>query len=268
MTGGSSPSTWRACSSARGQGGARRLRRCRVRGAAGRLGGGLRRGAAQRPGAPHGPHRHGAQPEDAAAVAGVVPPAPGDRRGGDRGAAGRGRDDAQRHHAGAAAARRRPAVHLRARVGGDRGRAAARPRRSRTADPRIAPRLRAPGADPASSRPDLFAIHPMYALEAEEEIVFLADAFLSHVPESGARPAGVPGLARPARTSRRRTTICTRCCSCSSGRSAGVVRRPAVGAEDAGPPGLPGRPAARGSRTSTWCTCTATRWPRSAPARA
>jgi hypothetical protein len=33
---------------------------------------------------------------------------------------------------------------------------------------------------------DLFAIHPMYALEAEEEIVFLADAFLSHVPESGA----------------------------------------------------------------------------------
>jgi LPS sulfotransferase NodH len=34
--------------------------------------------------------------------------------------------------------------------------------------------------------PDLYAIHPMYALEAEEEIVFLADAFLSHVPESGA----------------------------------------------------------------------------------
>ncbi|WP_431234864.1 sulfotransferase family protein [Mycolicibacterium psychrotolerans] len=34
--------------------------------------------------------------------------------------------------------------------------------------------------------PELFAIHPMYAREAEEEIVFLADAFLSHVPESGA----------------------------------------------------------------------------------
>lgn len=34
--------------------------------------------------------------------------------------------------------------------------------------------------------PDLFAIHPMYALEAEEEIVFLADAFLSHVAEAGA----------------------------------------------------------------------------------
>lgn len=34
--------------------------------------------------------------------------------------------------------------------------------------------------------PDLFAIHPMHALEAEEEIVWLADAFLSHVPESAA----------------------------------------------------------------------------------
>ncbi|MET3961686.1 hypothetical protein ABIE44_001620 [Marmoricola sp. OAE513] len=34
--------------------------------------------------------------------------------------------------------------------------------------------------------PDLFAIHPMYVMEAEEEIVFLDAAFLSHVPESGA----------------------------------------------------------------------------------
>jgi hypothetical protein len=64
-----------------------------------------------------------------------------------------------------------------------------------------APRLDYPfvGVDPriavsegreAKSRelaPDLFAIHPMYAREAEEEIVFLADAFLSHVPESGAQ---------------------------------------------------------------------------------
>jgi hypothetical protein len=64
----------------------------------------------------------------------------------------------------------------------------------------VAPRLeyRFSGTDPrieisemreAKSRelaPDLFAIHPMYAREAEEEIVFLADAFFSHVPESGA----------------------------------------------------------------------------------
>jgi hypothetical protein len=34
--------------------------------------------------------------------------------------------------------------------------------------------------------PELFAIHPMYAREPEEEIVFLSDAFLSHVPESSA----------------------------------------------------------------------------------
>lgn len=35
--------------------------------------------------------------------------------------------------------------------------------------------------------PDLFAIHPMYANDAEEEIMFLADAFLSHVPEASAQ---------------------------------------------------------------------------------
>lgn len=53
------------------------------------------------------------------------------------------------------------------------------------ADPRIA----ISEAREAKSRefaPELFAIHPMYAREAEEEIVFLSDAFLSHVPESGA----------------------------------------------------------------------------------
>ncbi|RAU90308.1 sulfotransferase [Mycobacterium colombiense] len=54
-----------------------------------------------------------------------------------------------------------------------------------TLDPRIA----ISEAREAKSRelaPELFSIHPMYAREAEEEIVFLADAFLSHVPESGA----------------------------------------------------------------------------------
>jgi hypothetical protein len=50
-------------------------------------------------------------------------------------------------------------------------------------DPRIA-------AGQARSRqmrefaPELYAIHPTDALEADEEIVFLADAFLSHVPEA------------------------------------------------------------------------------------
>lgn len=53
----------------------------------------------------------------------------------------------------------------------------------------VDPRIAVSEAREAKSRelaPELFAIHPMYALEAEEEIVFLADAFLSHVPESGA----------------------------------------------------------------------------------
>jgi Sulfotransferase family len=53
----------------------------------------------------------------------------------------------------------------------------------------VDPRIAISEAREAKSRelaPDLFAIHPMYAREAEEEIVFLADAFLSHVPESGA----------------------------------------------------------------------------------
>jgi len=53
----------------------------------------------------------------------------------------------------------------------------------------VDPRIAVSEGREAKSRelaPDLFAIHPMYAREAEEEIVFLADAFLSHVPESGA----------------------------------------------------------------------------------
>lgn len=52
-----------------------------------------------------------------------------------------------------------------------------------SADPRI------PDAVAASERmralaPELHAIHPSDALEPEEEILFLADAFLSHVPEA------------------------------------------------------------------------------------
>lgn len=53
----------------------------------------------------------------------------------------------------------------------------------------VDPRIAISEAREAKSRelaPELFTIHPMYAREAEEEIVFLADAFLSHVPESGA----------------------------------------------------------------------------------
>lgn len=52
------------------------------------------------------------------------------------------------------------------------------------------PRIAVSEKREATSRelaPELFAIHPMYAREPEEEIVFLSDAFLSHVPESGAQ---------------------------------------------------------------------------------
>ena len=54
---------------------------------------------------------------------------------------------------------------------------------------RVDPRIAATEAREEQTRafvPELFAIHPMYAREAEEEIMFLADAFLSHVPESAA----------------------------------------------------------------------------------
>ncbi|CAN5668307.1 sulfotransferase [soil metagenome] len=53
----------------------------------------------------------------------------------------------------------------------------------------IDPRIAISEAREAKSRelaPELFAIHPMHAREPEEEIVFLSDAFLSHVPEAGA----------------------------------------------------------------------------------
>ncbi len=53
------------------------------------------------------------------------------------------------------------------------------------ADPRIAD-AEAREEQTRAFASDLFAIHPMYAHEAEEEIMFLADAFLSHVPEASA----------------------------------------------------------------------------------
>lgn len=49
------------------------------------------------------------------------------------------------------------------------------------------PRIAAAEAREEQTRafaPELFAIHPTYVHEAEEEIVFLSDAFLSHIPEA------------------------------------------------------------------------------------
>ena len=70
-----------------------------------------------------------------------------------------------------------------------------------------AQRIARPGWDPSAPDPrivdaeareeqtrtfatELFAIHPTYVHEAEEEIVFLADAFLSPIPEAS---CDVPG---------------------------------------------------------------------------
>lgn len=50
-------------------------------------------------------------------------------------------------------------------------------------DPRI-PDAEARSRQMREFAPDLWAIHPTDALEPDEEIVFLADAFLSHVPEA------------------------------------------------------------------------------------
>ena len=199
-----------------------------------------------------------AQPADAAARAGVVPPPPGDRRRGDRRPGRRRRDDAQRHDAGAAAAGRRPAVPLRARLGGPRGRAAARPRprRPRTrgsagAGPR--------GADPRSSRPTCSrstrctrwrprrrsSSSPTRSSRTCPSRARDVPAYRSWIDTAGLRaglrpPAPDAPAAAVAEAAARRD------------------RRP-LGAEDAGPPRLPRRPARAASPTCTSCTCTATR---------
>lgn len=51
------------------------------------------------------------------------------------------------------------------------------------ADPRITD-AKARERTTRAHAPEYFSIHPTYATEAEEEIMFLADAFLSHVPEA------------------------------------------------------------------------------------
>ena len=53
----------------------------------------------------------------------------------------------------------------------------------RAADPRVAD-AETREQQVRQFAPELFAIHPTYVHEAEEEIVFLADAFLSHIPEA------------------------------------------------------------------------------------
>ena len=137
-------------------------------------------------------------------------------------------------------------------------------RRPRTRGSRSAKRAR---RRPVNSPPDLFAIHPMYALEAEEEIVFLADAFLSHVPESGAHvPAYRAWLDdqdfTPAYDHLHRMLQFLQWQKRHRGQvaSAGCSRRRHTSAIST--------TCARSSPTCTWCTCTATRARPSRRARA
>ena len=181
----------------------------------------------------------------------------------DRRADRRRRDDAQRHHAAAATAGRRPALQLRLRLGGGRGRAPARlpVHRCRSAHRRSAKRAKPKSRELA---PELFAIHPMYAREAEEEIVFLADAFLSHVPESGAHlPHYRSWLDEqdftPAYDYLHRMLQFLQW----QKRQRRAAASRALGAQVTGPPRLSGRCCGPSSPTCTSCTCTATRAPRS-----
>ena len=133
-----------------------------------------------------------------------------------------------------------------------------------------------PGWDPAAADPriadaeareeqtrtfaaELFAIHPTYVHEAEEEIVFLADAFLSHIPEASCdvpryrswidRQDFAPGLPLAAPDAPAAPVA-----EAAAGRAAAPVR-----AQDAGAPRLPRRRCWPSSPTPTSCTPTATR---------
>ena len=134
----------------------------------------------------------------------------------------------------------------------------------------VDPRIAVSEVREAKSRelaPDLFVIHPMYAREAEEEIVFLADAFLSHVPGVRRTPSALPIVARRAgfhariRLSAPDAAVLAVAETASGARSELVAE--ALGAQVAGSSRLSGRAAGRSSTTCTSCTCTATRAPRS-----
>ena len=134
----------------------------------------------------------------------------------------------------------------------------------------IDPRIAISEAREAKSRelaPELFAIHPMYAREPEEEIVFLSDVFLSHVPESGAHlPVYRSWIDDQDFTPR--TTICTGCCSSCSGRNASAASSQKRGCSNRRHTWATWTPCARGSRICTSCTCTAIRARPSRRARA
>ena len=133
------------------------------------------------------------------------------------------------------------------------------------------PRIAVSEKREATSRelaPELFSIHPMYAREPEEEIVFLSDAFLSHVPESGAHVpryrAWIDGQDfAPAYAYLHRMLQFLQW----QKRRRGVDRE-SVGAQIPCTPWISGHTAALTSPICTSCTCTATQGRRFPPAPA
>ena len=116
--------------------------------------------------------------------------------------------------------------------------------------------------------PELFAIHPMYAREPEEEIVFLSDAFLSHVPESGAHVPDVPVVDRRAGL---RAGVCLSAPDAAVpavAEAAGAAGPRSGGCSSRLPTSAISTRCAPSSPTCTSCTCTATRARRSRPAPA
>ena len=106
---------------------------------------------------------------------------------------------------------------------------------------------------------ELFAIHPTYVHEAEEEIVFLADAFLSHIPEASCDVPALPVLGRRPGLRAGLPAGCGGCSSCSSGRSDSGASRPARSCSRRRPTSATSTRCWPSSPTPTSCTPTATR---------
>ena len=127
-----------------------------------------------------------AQPADAAACPGVDPAVSRDHRGGDRRADRGGRHDAQRNHTAATTSRRRQPLSLRVRVGGGGGRAPTRLRLVDVERIRGSPSARSARRRHASWPRNCSPSTRCTPASPKRRSSSSSDAFLSHVPESGA----------------------------------------------------------------------------------
>jgi hypothetical protein len=197
------------------------------------------RGRAQ-PGRSRGAARaHRRQPGDAPAPAGPAHASAGDPERAHRGAAGRGRAAAHRHHAAATTAGQRPRGQRRALVGVSQPRALAgiglAPRRG------SAHRRRAPAGARPPVRPARAGVHPSLGPGGAGRGDPAAGAQL---PLAGARvgraPAELPGLARRSGSDARlRPAAAAAAMAAVAEARVGPPGR-GLGAEGALPPGVPG----------------------------